>query len=280
MNVYEFLRYLRRDVASEFSSYQSVLSIHSLSADVSDPHLWVWLGGEGKAVGFASPDESKLGDQIGQWTSRKMTGIKIRDRVKAGSVIADTSALIDGLISKLIEFGLLKHSKIGIPVAATLELARLDEAGKRDDKDKSLSEKSRKGLDELSRLRRFDDEGVVTLDLDLGESVDWSVPLDSVPRSTIMDKAIRKVANERKSLLVTCDSGLARLASTYPNVTVLYSHVALVIRYAPAWRLWWLLMNWGQEQELAFDYRYENGKVAKLRFSVQSEDEIILRKIG
>lgn len=278
MNVYNFLDYLRHDLRDEFSNYRSLLCIHAISGDVTDSHVWLWLGGEDKLVGFAAPDETKFMNGTGQLQPRKIE-LMATDKVKAGTIIVDTSALIDGVVSRLVQFGMLKKSKIGIPIAATLELARLGEEGKR--KDASLKEKSKRGLDELATLRRLADvEKLAELDLDLGEAVDWSVPLDAVARSTIMDKAIRRAASQKKSLLVTCDADLARLASTYPNVTVLYTaHTDLNLRYVPAWRLWWFLMNWGKEQELVFDYRYENGKIAKVRFSMQSDEEITLKKI-
>jgi hypothetical protein len=96
-----------------------------------------------------------------------------------------------------------------------------------------------------------------------------------------MDKAIRIVASQKKSLLVTCDADLARLASTHENVTVLYAARSEPnLRYVPEWRLWWFLMSWGREQELVLDYRYENGEISKLRFSMQGEEEAMLKEIG
>lgn len=280
MDVYGFLKYLRINVARQLF-HGSLLSIHSFSGDIAEPHLWVWNNRERKLVCFASP-EGNLADKMTEWPPHESTAI--RDCVRVGNVTVDTSALIDGVPSRLIYCGLLKNSLIGIPAAATAELQRLEELGKRDRTDKSPVEKSKRGFDEIRRLVHFKDERTIKLDLDQSDSpVDSSLPLDSVARSTIMDKEIRKVATNRKSLLVTCDSGLATLAINYPNVTVLHirpNSLGPNLKCIRTWRLWLLLMNWAKEQAIVFDYRFESGKIVKVRCSYESEDKIILQRFS
>ncbi len=111
--------------------------------------------------------------------------------------VPDTSVIIDGRISRLISKGKLKNCKIVIPEAVISELENQALKGK---------ETGYAGLDELKKLKKLSDEGVIELEF-YGKRPKKDEYKD-------IDDIIRNVAKELNATLITSDRLQALIAKS------------------------------------------------------------------
>jgi ATPase len=106
--------------------------------------------------------------------------------------VVDTSALIDGRVSKMLESGEIAGTII-IPEPAIAELEAQANRGKMS---------GFKGLEEVKRIREIAEEKGFDV-LFLGERP--SIEQIKLAKSGEIDNMIRKIAEEEKAILITCD---------------------------------------------------------------------------
>lgn len=111
----------------------------------------------------------------------------------AGVKLVDTSALVDGRLVEVARAGFLEGTLV-VPTFVLEELQRLA-----DSSDAQLRRRGRRGLD---LLRVLQDEALVQVE----------VSDDDRPGISEVDAKLTAIARERRAQLVTCDSGLARVA--------------------------------------------------------------------
>lgn len=128
--------------------------------------------------------------------------------------VIDTSALIEGIASELVTQGILDIPLYAIPRAVEFELQRLRKSNKRNE--------GKKGLEELVKLRKLDDERRILLKIDGNQpneemiriSREWKIGLDSL---------IIEMAKEYSGTIITCDDeDLAPLAIAEGIRTLVY----------------------------------------------------------
>ena len=278
MDIYKFLNYFRKDLPRRLWGRVEVVFLEGIEEPIINRQLILWCDDKENILGLITG--KKILTEWGQLLSlldlkkRDKVDIKRKDSVNLGYVIPDTSALIDRIVTKLVYYGLLKRSKIGIPIAVELELTRLEEYGKKEKK-KDLVEKSIAGAQELNKLRRLAQiEKILEIELGIGSHVDWAISEKGWARATIMDKAIREIASENKAVLITMDSGLARIASSYPSVRVIYLHnkEQAVAYYLSPWKLWWIMINWLKIEDVIMHFRNKRGKEEHVKITRKEDD--------
>ena len=118
-------------------------------------------------------------------------------------IVPDTSVIIDGRITKLVK-SKYKHAKVVIPEAVVAELEHQANHGR---------ESGFKGLEELSLLRKYADEGIIELE--------YYGRRPMVSELKDIDDIIRNVAEEAKGCLVTSDRIQYRVAKS-KGIEVIY----------------------------------------------------------
>ncbi len=121
-----------------------------------------------------------------------------------GVKLVDTSALVDGRLVDVARSGFLEGLLV-LPTSVLDEVRHLADSG-----DETRRQRGRRALD---LLRILQDEGLVGVE----------VTEDRVPQATDVDAELVALARARRAALVTCDSGLARVAEV-SGVRVLNLH--------------------------------------------------------
>jgi uncharacterized protein YacL len=110
-----------------------------------------------------------------------------------GVKLVDSSALVDGRLVEVARAGFLEGTLV-VPTFVLAELQRLA-----DSSDPQVRRQGRRGLD---LLRVLQDEALVAVE----------ISDEDVPRFHEVDAKLAAMARDRRAQLVTCDSGLARVA--------------------------------------------------------------------
>jgi len=129
--------------------------------------------------------------------------------VETENVVPDTSVVIGGRVSRLIEEGYLEGKKILVPKAVVAELEYQANRGR---------ETGFAGLQELQELQRLAEEGLVEVEL-VGERP--GLEEIRLARSGEIDAMIRKVAEEHDATLITSDKVQAETAKA-EGIPVVY----------------------------------------------------------
>ena len=267
---------------------------------IEGPILWTWQGYDGKyycIVTGAHDIASDLKEKL-LLKEREPPDMKLRDKVRLGKAVLDTSALISGLALKLIEIGLLRGSEIIVPHAALLEIHRLDEEGKqleRSGKDQKRGrkqrEKSRIGLNNLNRLKSRHDERHIELVLDIRsreaeKSFDYFARvLEKDIRAAVMDEMIRLTAERKGALLLTGDKSLAARAIDSNLEVILLpgdNRVAQLKAYhMPIWKLHLLsMLLLIEKKELIVKILHKGGVPRKYKLSIkEDEDKLAIEEL-
>lgn len=117
------------------------------------------------------------------------------------TLVPDTSVLVDGRITELIESGAFPKAKVVIPLAALAELEAQANRG---------LETGIAGLDELSNLQKLADRGTITIEF-VGERPGHAEIHDA--RRGAIDAKIRDVAVKHDAMFVTSDRVQAHAAA-------------------------------------------------------------------
>ena len=141
--------------------------------------------------GLDAPSPS-IGSNGAGWTG-KVNGFKSRKSSRNGSILVDTSAIIDGRIADLSITGFLEGSLI-VPRFVLDELRHIA-----DSSDPLRRNRGRRGLEVLGKLRK--DESVPLQVLDVG-----------VENGKEVDAVLVQLAREMKSAILTTDYNLNRVA--------------------------------------------------------------------
>ncbi len=123
-------------------------------------------------------------------------------------IVLDTSTLIDGRISKMIEIGEFK-GKIIIPEPAIAELEAQANFGKMS---------GYQGLEEVSRLRKIAEKRGILVEF---KGKRPGIDEIRLSRGGAIDELIRKVAEKEKATLITCDR-VQHLVSVAKGIDSIY----------------------------------------------------------
>ncbi|MBU0530772.1 MAG: ATPase, partial [Nanoarchaeota archaeon] len=113
--------------------------------------------------------------------------------MKEKVIVPDTSILVNGMLSKLIEDGTIKDQKIVIPKAAVDELQAQASSGR---------EIGFKGLEEIKKIRKLGEKKKIILEFSGTRPTLEEIHLAKKGR---IDALIRDVAIKEKGILVTSD---------------------------------------------------------------------------
>ena len=141
--------------------------------------------------GLDAPSPSIRSNTVG-WTG-KVNGVKSHKSSRNGSILVDTSAIIDGRIADLSITGFLEGSLV-VPRFVLDELRHIA-----DSSDPLRRNRGRRGLEVLGKLRK--DESVPLEVLDVG-----------VENGMEVDAVLVQLAREMKSAILTTDYNLNRVA--------------------------------------------------------------------
>jgi ATPase len=134
-------------------------------------------------------------------------------------IVPDTSVIIDGRITKLVEAGDYKDAHILVPEAVVAELEAQANKGR---------ESGLAGLDELARLQDFAKTGKISLEF-VGERP--TMEAIELADTGEIDAMIRRVAFDAKAKLVTSDRILAAVAGAKG---IDYSYIRPIIEGIPS----------------------------------------------
>ncbi|WP_052665518.1 PIN/TRAM domain-containing protein [Nitriliruptor alkaliphilus] len=121
-----------------------------------------------------------------------------------GVKLVDSSALVDGRLVEVARAGFLEGTLV-VPTFVLEEVQRLADSG-----DQQVRRRGRRGLD---LLRVLQDEALVVVE----------ISDEDMPRFAEVDAKLAAIARQRQAQLLTCDSGLARVAEV-GGVRVLNLH--------------------------------------------------------
>jgi uncharacterized protein YacL len=154
-----------------------------------------------------------------------------------GVKLVDSSALVDGRLVEVARAGFLEGTLV-VPTFVLEEVQRLADSG-----DQQVRRRGRRGLD---LLRVLQDESLVAVE----------ITDEDEPRFAEVDAKLAAIARQRRAQLLTCDSGLARVAEV-GGVRVLNLHaLADAVRppVLPGDRLTVRLLKAGREAGQAVGY--------------------------
>jgi len=137
------------------------------------------------------------------------TGLSKPKNVDKRVVVPDTSVIVDGRLSEMVESGELLGAVVIVPEAVVSELEHQANQGR---------ESGFTGLEELEKLRRLADEGKIELRF-YGKRPSLEDIIKA--RSGAIDAIIRDVAKEVGGTLITSDKIQARIARIYGIPTIL-----------------------------------------------------------
>jgi uncharacterized protein YacL len=164
--------------------------------------------------------------------------IEVATPSRGGGVkLVDSSALVDGRLVEVARAGFLEGTLV-VPTFVLGELQRLADSG-----DPQVRRRGRRGLD---LLRVLQDEALVLVE----------ITDQDLPRLAEVDAKLAALARQRQAQLLTCDSGLARVAEI-SGVRVLNLHaLAEAVRppVLPGDRLSVRLLKPGRERGQAIGY--------------------------
>jgi uncharacterized protein YacL len=164
--------------------------------------------------------------------------IEVATPSRGGGVkLVDSSALVDGRLVEVARAGFLEGTLV-VPTFVLDEVQRLADSG-----DAQVRRRGRRGLD---LLRVLQDEALVLVE----------ITDEDRPRFSEVDAKLAAIARDRKAQLLTCDSGLARIAEI-GGVRVLNLHeLADAVRppVLPGDRLTIMLLKAGRERGQAVGY--------------------------
>ncbi|KZX15862.1 type II/IV secretion system protein [Methanobrevibacter cuticularis] len=128
---------------------------------------------------------------------------------KLKRIVPDTSAVIEGTITKIINDMELKYPEIIIPEAVVAELEY------QTNKQRMIGQK---GLDELKKLQKLNDKGIIAISFAGKRPNNYEI---SLSKAGEIDSIIRDVAKNELATLITCDRVQSEVAEAQ-GIPVIY----------------------------------------------------------